>query len=143
MTYATLQNLTDRYGEAMLIALTDRGDLATETVHPEVVTPVLIDTDAVIDGYLAARYALPLVATPVMLADLAKSIAIWKLHTSEPDPKIKADYDAAMRTLRDIADGRVRIPGVAGVQPAAIAGSGARITDREREMTPETLKGFI
>lgn len=142
MNYATQQQLTDRYGLAMLVALTDRGDQATGTIDPAVLTRVLADTDAMIDGYLMARYALPLATIPPLVVDLAQVIAIWKLHTSEPDPKIKQDYDAAMRQLADVAKGVLRLP-VAGIEPPTSGASGARHTDRERPMTAENLKGFI
>lgn len=142
MTYATQQQLTDRFGTAMLTGLTDRGAVATGEVDADVLARALADTDAVIDGYLAARYSLPLAEVPALIADLAQAIAIWKLHSFEPDPKIKADYQDALRTLRDIASGAVRIP-VAGLEPAVTDGSGARMTDRERPFTADNLKGFI
>ena len=142
MTYATQQQLTDRYSEAALIALTDQGAVARGVVDVDVVARALIDTDAMIDGYLAARYSLPLAEVPPLLSDLAQTIAIWKLHRFEPDPKIAKDYDNALRLLRDIASGAVRLP-IAGAEPAATGGTGVRITDRERPMTAENLKGFI
>jgi phage gp36-like protein len=142
VTYATQQQLTDRYGLAMLVALTDRGEEATGTIDPAVLTRVLADTDAMIDGYLMARYALPLSTVPPLVTDLAQVIAIWKLHTSEPDPKIKADYDAAMRQLADVSKGILRLP-VAGIEPPTSGASGARITDRERPFTEANMKGWI
>ncbi|NCM96148.1 MAG: DUF1320 domain-containing protein [Rhodobacterales bacterium] len=142
MTYATLQQLTDRYGERMLIGLTDRVEEPTGAVVTAVIDRALADTDALIDGYLQARYILPMVATPPLLADLAQAIAIYKLHTFAPDPKIETDYKDALRSLQQIANGMIRLP-VAGVEPEAQGGSGARLTDRERPMTAENLKGFI
>ncbi len=121
MPYATLQHLTDRHGEGRLIALTDRGPVALGVIETTVVDRALADTDAVIDGYLAGRYALPLMATPALVADIAQAIALWKLHATEPEAKIKADYDAAMRSLREIAQGIVQLS-VAGVEPAASGG---------------------
>lgn len=143
MTYATLQQLTDRYGETMLIDLTDRGAVATGTIDTTVTDRALADADAVIDGYLAARYALPLAATPALITDLAQAIAIWKLHPAAPDPKIETDYKEAIRTLRDISAGTVRIPGAAGLEPSGTGSTGARSTDRDRPMTADNLKGFI
>jgi phage gp36-like protein len=142
MSYATLAMLTDRYGLRMLADLTDRGEVATGAVDTDVVDRALADADAVIDGYLAGRYTLPLATVPPLVADIAASIAIWRLHPSAADPKIEADYREALRMLRDIADGRVRIP-AGGVEPVATGGSGARMTDRARPMTERTLKGFI
>jgi phage gp36-like protein len=143
MSYATLTQMTERFGAGMLTALTDRAEMATGLVDEAVVSRALTEADAMIDGYLAGRYTLPLSEVPRLLADLAQVIAIWKLHLSEPDPKIIKDYDQALRSLRDIATGALRIPGAAGLEPAVTSGSGARITDRERPLTAENLKGFI
>lgn len=142
MSYATLAQLTDRYGLPTLIALSDRAPVPTGLVGTAVVDRALADADAMIDGYLAGRYALPLAAVPELVRDLACTIAFWRLHTHDPDPKTKADYDQAMRTLRDVSTGLVRIP-AAGAEPAGPATDGVQFTDRERPVTPENLTGFI
>jgi phage gp36-like protein len=142
MTYATLQQLTDRFGEDLLIRVTDRGDVATDTVDTDVVDRALADTDAMIDGYLAGRYALPMATTPPLVTDLAQVIAIYKLHVYQPDEKIERDYDQAIKQLRDIASGTIKLP-VAGAEPEGTGGTGAQVTDRERPMTEDNLKGFI
>lgn len=143
MTYATQQMLTDRAGEAMLIALTDRGDVPFGVVDTAVLGRALADADAIIDGYLAARYVLPLASTPALIADVAQAVALWKLHVTTPDDKVKADYDAAMRTLRDIAQGIIRIPDAAGVDATPSGADGVQFIDRERPFTPENMTGFI
>lgn len=142
MTYATLTDLIDRYGEAMLIGLTDRGAAPTGAVVTSVVDAALADADAVIDGYLLTRYALPLSTVPDLIVTLAEAIAIYTLHTYEPDPKITKDYEAAIRSLRDISGGVIRLQ-VAGSEPADVGGTGVQITDRERPLTAENMKGFI
>jgi len=142
MTYAILQQLTDRYGEQMLVMLTDRADVATGVVDEAVIDRALADTDAMIDGFLKGRYVLPIAETPPLLADIAQMIAIWKLHRHQPNEKIETDYKEAMSLLDRIGKGAVRLP-VAGVEPATTGTSGARITDRERPLTAENLKGFI
>lgn len=142
MTYTTLQQLTDRFGEDLLIRVTDRAAVATETIDTDVVDRALADTDAMIDGYLAGRYALPMATTPPMVTDLAQVIAIYKLHVYQPDEKIERDYEHAIKQLRDIANGMIKLP-VAGVDAPGTGGTGARVTDRERPMTENNLKGFI
>lgn len=142
MSYAALQNLTDRFGTRMLVALTDRGDVATGVVDTDVIDRALADTDALIDGYLAARYTLPVASTPAILTDLALSIAIYKLHTSAPDPKVEKDYDGAIRTLKDISTGAIRLS-IAGVEPSGTGGSGARMTDRDRPLSADKMTWFI
>lgn len=142
MSYASLDNLKDRYGERMLIGLTDRGDVALGVIDTDAVDRALADTDALIDGYLVARYALPITTTPAILTDLAQSIAIYKLHVGATDPKIERDHDNAIRTLKDISTGAIRLS-IAGAEPSGTGASGARITDRERPLTAENMKGFI
>ena len=142
MAYTTEADLIDRYGERMLVLLTDRASPATGTIDSAVVSAAIEGAEAVIDGYLATRYALPLSAVPKLISEIAEAIAIWKLHPAAPDPKIEADYRTAMTLLGDIAAGRVRLE-VAGVASAETGGTGARLTDRERPLTEDNLKGFI
>ncbi|MDD1534565.1 MULTISPECIES: gp436 family protein [unclassified Bradyrhizobium] len=142
MTYATQAELVERFGETMLIDLTDRVDPPAGAIDSGVVTDALADTDAMIDGYLLNRYQLPLATTPALLNDLAKAIAIYKLHRDSVSDKIRADYQDALKTLKQIADGVVRL-NVAGVEPASSGATGVRVTDRPRDFTPDNLKGFI
>lgn len=142
MTYATQANLTERFGEATLVALTDRAAVATGLVDATVIARALTDTDAIIDGYLGTRYILPLSAVPSLVVDLALQIAIYKLHINEPDPKISKDYDGALKLLEKIGTGAVSIQ-AAGIVPASSNAQGVRTTDRERPFTEATMKGFI
>jgi len=142
VSYATTQNLIDRFGTRMLIALTDRGEVALNMINTGTVDRTLSDTDAMIDGHLAARYVLPVTSVPPLLVDLALQIAIYKLHVAAPDPKIEEDYKQALRSLKDISNGTVRLP-IAGLEPAATGASGARITDRKRPLNAKDMTGFI
>lgn len=143
MTYATLASLTDRYGAQMLVALTDRADVPTGIVDAGVVARALAEADALVDGYLAGLYSLPLMTVPPILPPLAEAIAIYTLHITEPEAKVKADYEAAMKRLSEIAKGVIKLKDAAGIEPAAPGASGVQITDRERAFTPDSMKGFI
>ncbi|MGD1880850.1 MAG: gp436 family protein [Paracoccaceae bacterium] len=142
MPYTSQQILIDRYGEHTLVQATDRGDVATGTVDTDVVDRVLIDTDAVIDAHISGRYRLPVATVPPLLVTIASEIAIYKLHVYEPDPKLKADYEAAMKSLTAISLGNIRLP-IDGVEAPQTGNSGAEFTDRERPFTETNLKGFI
>ena len=143
MPYTSLPLMIDRVGQAMLIALTDRGDIPVGVIDAVVMARALADADAVINGYLAGRYVLPLAITPALIADIAAAVTLWKLHVTSPEDKIKADYHAAIKTLRDIAQGVVRVPDAAGLEPAASGASGVQIVDRERPFSADNMKGFI
>ena len=142
MTYATLDDLADRFGIDVLLQLADRAVPPAGVVDADVVARALADTDAVIDASLAVRYRLPLASVPAIVRDLALSIAIYKLHRYAPDPKIKDDYDQALKDLREIADGRKKLD-VAGIEPATSGAGGVVAIDRERPLTPESMIGFI
>lgn len=142
MSYTNLQELIGRYGEAMLVDLTDRADPPAGSVDAGVIDRALADADALIDGFLKGRYLLPLAATPPLVRDLALAIAVYKLHRNVASEKIRQDYDDALRTLRDIAAGTVRLD-VAGAEPTASGASGVRTNDRERPFTPDNLRGFV
>ncbi len=143
MAYTSTPLMIDRVGEGMLIALTDRGEVPLGVIDTVVMTRAMADADAVINGYLAGRYVLPLAGTPALIADIAAAVTLWKLHVTSPEDKIKADYDAAIKTLRDIASGMIRMPDAAGVEPASSGASGVQVVDRERPFTADDMKGFI
>lgn len=140
MSYATLAELTERYGEQFLVKLTAVAP-ATE-IDAAVVARALTDADALIDGYLKGRYLLPLTSTPPLLRDLALAIAVYKLHRQSASEKIRADYDDAVRVLGQIGSGQVRLD-IAGAEPPSSGTGGVRASDRDRDMTPDNLKGFV
>ncbi|MET4247557.1 DUF1320 domain-containing protein [Bradyrhizobium sp. LA6.7] len=142
MTYATQADLVERFGEPMLIDLTDRADPPAGAIDATVIVNALTDADSTIDGYLLGRYVLPLAQTPSLLNDLAKAIAIYKLHRDVVSDKVRSDYQDALKTLQLIANGTMRL-NVAGVEPPSSGASGVKVTDRPRDFTPENLKGFI
>ena len=143
MSYVTLSQLTDRFGEQMLIALTDRGADALGVVDTDVINRALAETDALIDGYLSGRYALPLSTTETLLVGVAGAIAIYTLHRYEAPEKIAADYKMAIRTLEQLSNGTIKLT-AAGVEAPSTGTTGVQITDRERPFTEDNLKnGFI
>ena len=140
--YCTVTNLLNRYGSQMLVDLPDRADPPAGVFDTAVIDRAIQDAQALINGYISAVYQ-PLTEVPALVADVAQKLVIWNLHIYSPPDKIKADYDGALRLLREIAAGTVRIPGAAGLDPAARPGTGAKFTDRARPITPENMTGFI
>ncbi len=143
MPYASAQAIQDRIGLSALIMLTDRGEVPTGQVGAAVLARAQADADAVIDGYLGGRYRLPLATVPAMVADIALAITAWKLHVTEPEAKTRADYQDALRTLRDIASGVIVLTDLAGLLPEGRDGRGVEVTDRARPFTAENLRGFV
>ncbi|KXF92091.1 gp436 family protein [Phaeobacter inhibens] len=142
MAYTTAGELTNRYGLSLLVSLTDRGEIATGQVDQGIVARAVDDADAEIDGYLKGRYRLPLSTTPPLVAALSRQISIWNLHTFDAPEKIEQDYKNAIAKLKDIAKG-VIVLDVAGIEPQSSGSSGVMVTDRERPLSADSLKGWI
>lgn len=142
MTYASLDQLVERYGEELLLTLADRASSPAGMVDRLIVERALVGADSVVNASLAVRYRLPLAEVPDVVLDCALAIAIYKLHRYSPEDKIKDEYNQALKDLGDLAKGAKKLD-LAGVEPAG-TGSGRVITiDRERPITPESMQGFI
>lgn len=141
-SYASLETLTDRYGAETIERLTDRADPPAGAIDEDVVNRALADTDGEIDGYLRTRYVTPLAEVPPQIVNIALSIAFYRLHRWEPDPKVRRDYEDALRSLREIANGTIRLTAET-VAPTETGGTGARVTDRARPFTEDNMTGFI
>lgn len=142
MPYTSLDRLVRRFGATMLVQLTDRSEIATGVVDVATVDEALGNTDAVIDASLAVRYQLPLATVPALVADIALSIAIYKLHVTLPDKKIEDEYNQALKDLGALASGTKKLD-VAGIEPVTADIGGVVTSDRPRDFTPENLRGFI
>jgi len=118
MTYATQQNLIDRFGQTEIAQLTDR--TAGTTIDATVVAKALADADGEINGYLAIRYTLPLSPVPTIIERLACDIARYYLFEDRVTEIVKARYDAAVKFLANVSKGVVTL-GVdsASAEPAA------------------------
>jgi phage gp36-like protein len=117
MAYATLADLEAAFGskEVLLLADRDRDQVADASV----VARAGEDAEAEINSYLASRYVLPLDPVPAQVRTLACDIARYRLDAANPRQATKDRYDAAVRTLRDLAAGKATLGGasLSGPQP--------------------------
>jgi phage gp36-like protein len=144
MAYATRQDLVDRFGATELIQLTDRVNRPASTVDDTVVGRAIADAEALIDGYLAKRYALPLAEIPPILTRMACDIARFFLHgkAAEKDGPVDRANTAAISWLRDVSRGVVELEVGAGETPAPIGGGMVRTSASERVMRRDSLRGM-
>lgn len=140
MTYATKQDLIDRFGESELIELSDRAEPPTGEVDDDVVAKALSDADDTINSYIAKRYELPLASTPSRLVKIAVDLARYDLHLNRRPEGVEKDRDEAIAFLKDVSAGRAVLD-VAGAEPAP-AGATVLIDAPDREFTRDTMKGF-
>ncbi len=137
MDYCTLQDLTRRYTEEVIVQLTDRSSPPTGVIDEAVVAEAIADASGFIDSFLAGRYALPLATVPATLRGKACDLALYLLHVDDPPARVKDARDHAESWLRAVQAGRAHI-GVAtsGEAPASTDGAqmvgGGRIFGRDQ-----------
>lgn len=117
IVYASFADMQARFTASDLMQLADVtaiGDAQT------LVEQKLAKAATIIDGYVAVKYGdrsgQPV---PALLAEIACDIAFYELHRSMPPEKVKDQRDQAMKMLRDIAAGTLKIDeGVVDAIPA-------------------------
>ena len=144
MPYATRADLTQRFGAEELIQLTDRALLGT--VDAPTVAAALADADAAIEGYLAARYAVPVSPVPALLRRVGCDISRFFLHGNAAPEPVRQAYEDALRVLKDLADGRAVLVGAAaaasGAVPAASPGT-VRLDAPSRGLDRASLGDYL
>lgn len=140
MSYATQQNLIDKFGEREILQLSDRA--GTGAIDSGVVAAALAAADAQVDSYIGKRHRLPLAETPPRITDVAADIAYFKLFRNDPPEYVRTAYEDAMKFLRDVSRGEAVIEyGVGGEEPAP-AGDVVLTSGPERTFSRDKLEGF-
>lgn len=123
MIYATRTDMTQRYGERELIALTDRDD--TGQINATVLARALEDAVATVDGFVGKVYRLPLLGClkptgstvgaplyvpPPLLTRITCDLARYYLYTDLPDEhEVSRRYKAVMSELDAMAKGKTQL----------------------------------
>lgn len=143
MTYATQAQLTDLYGAQRLIELTDRAEPAAGAIDTEVLSQALVDADALIDSYVAARYVVPVDPAPAVLTRKAAEIAYYNLHIEAAPDAVRDSYRDAIKWLQAIASGNAVLPAASGqaAGPAA-ASDTVNVSGPDRVFSRTDLAGF-
>ena len=136
MTYATQQDLVDRFGAEQLAELSDR--TSGTVIDTVVVGRALTDADAEIDSYLATAYALPLVSVPAVLVRIACDIARYRLFGDRVTEQVRQLYTDAVRDLKSVASGAIKIDGAVALQPSESA-LGVKVKSPTRIFSADTI----
>lgn len=130
MAYATQQSMIVRFGESELIQVTDDESPQLGTINVAVLEKALNDASGMIDGYLAARYQVPVSPVPDLIELFTCDIARYFLHTKEKPEAVEAGYKAARDMLRDIAAGKMQLdPAQPAAESPAIVGDVSAVGD--------------
>ncbi len=139
--YATTSDMTARFDAAELVQLTD--DAGNGTIDMARVQLALDQAAATIDGHVSAYYKRIDATDPVpaILIDIACDIARFRLFRQGVPPEhIKTLHDSAMRTLREIASGKVKLD--LGEESFEPRDGMILVESQERHFTRDSMKGM-
>ncbi len=140
MPYASLEDLIDRAGETEIRQIADRD--RDGTPDPEVIAAAIQDAGNLIDGYVGAKYDLPLPSVPALVGTWAVSIARYVLHRNKAPDHVKKDYDDAIAALKDVGRGLIALPvGPGEAAPAETTGT-VMAAHPPQVFTPGKLRGW-
>lgn len=131
MTYITQAEFEKRFGESELAELTEGTDFAA----------VSADAASLIDGYLAARYTLPLVSVPMIVKGWAADVLRFKLWDEHAPEEVRRRYEDALAQLKLVSTGVIALPpgsdGTPSTSGATFGGYSAT-----RVFTNDSLAGY-
>jgi phage gp36-like protein len=139
MSYSTQQDLIDRFGQEELVELSDRS--RSGAIDAVVVTRAIDDAAAEIDGYLSAKFALPLDPVPQTLKRIACDIARHHLYDDRVTEQVRNRYNDAIKFLKGVASGEISI-GVDASAEAPAATGGPQHEAEDRVYTRDSLSDF-
>lgn len=109
MTFASAQDLTDRFGDRELLMVADRdGD---GVLDAGVLAAALQDADAEIISFIGQAVAIDPANPPLNLKRLACDIARYRLYGASPTDDVRKRYDDAVAFLKRVASGDATLDG--------------------------------
>lgn len=121
MTYASLDDLIERAGAEEIRQIADRDrDGVPDTA---VIDAALDHAGNIVDGYVGAKYSLPLLSAPPILRTWSVSIARYVLHRNGAPDHVSQDYKDAIAALKDVSRGLIALPDASGAEPTPASSS--------------------
>lgn len=108
MPYCTLEKIKSIIPEKELINLTVDNPRNDSVIDENCLNECIKAADSLIDGYIRAKYSLPLSHVPAFIATIAADITAYRLYMRRPKTMpdhIKANYETALKQLLQIKKG--------------------------------------
>ena len=145
MSYATAQDVINRYPNRDLVQLTNEDPTAT-TVNTVPITQALVDASAEIDGYIEGRFTLPLTDPPAVLNRLTTDIAMYRLQSLRPLHDLedaRKRYEDAVAMLTKVAAGELTLGlSTDGQEPPVATGTVEAVQGPDRVFDRGKLRGY-
>lgn len=132
MPYCTATAFKERFG-------TDEHDQLLASDSGRTYAAAAADADAIIDGYIGTRYALPLSTVPAFVVAIAADLTRYELYEEAPTKEVIERRKVSMDMLRDIKNGNLILPGASSASaPATIS-----VASNARVFTDEVMDSFV
>ncbi len=141
MTYAGLDDLVKRAGEAEILQISDRDD--DGVADADVIAAALEGADDRINAWLGNRYVLPLSTVPPIVKTWAVTIARYLLHRDGAPDHVVRDYKDVNADLAAASLGKLSLDGLDGIAPAAAGEATVTATGPEPVFARDNLEGFL
>jgi len=141
VSYATQQDMIDRFGEREVIALSDRDD--NGVIDVPVLAAGLVAADNEINAYLAGAYSLPLSITLPIVRDFACDIARYRLSSGEvvETEEVRNRYRDAIKFFEKVAAGKISLGVSLLNQQTSMVGS-VKSSTPNRVFNADSLRDF-
>lgn len=110
MAYCTIEDIKNIIPERELINLTNDYPSELSVIDHNRFEAVSITADSLIDGYLRARYKLPLKSVPLFVKQISQDICAYRLYSRRPNDvpeNIVKNYENAIKSLTEIKKGNL------------------------------------
>ena len=144
MSYATAQDMINRYPNRDLVQLTNEDPTAT-TINNAPITQALADASAEIDGYIEGRFTLPLADPPAVLNRLTTDIAMYRMQSLRPLHDLedaRKRYEDAVAMLVKVAAGDLTLGLSADGQEPPVAEMQEKVQGPDRIFSRKSLRGY-
>lgn len=152
MHYSTREEVREMLKEGTLDPIFGdefRGDAnQREELMAPLIDAAIADADGEIDGYLAKRYNVPLSTIPKVINKFSKDIALYNLFSrmgieKDSDAEIYLTrYNAAVRFLTLVAEGKVSIGADEDSGPVSAAATGFTVQSSPRLFSRASMRGL-
>ncbi len=144
--YATVTDMIARFGEVQIVRLSNPEDREAETPDVEKVNTALTDATELINSYIRGRYLTPIANPPQDMVRATCILARYDLADTErssPSEEMAKGRAEVIKWLENVAKEIVHLDiQLASPTGGNAVGSGPRISDRDRIVTFDTLRGF-
>ncbi len=152
MSYSTRTEVREMIKDDALNAIIGDAFIEEPAQREELVAPLIdeaiADADGEIDGYLAKRYAVPLAPVPKVINKFSKDIAVYNLFSrigideGTGEKTYLNRYNAAVKFLTLVAEGKVSIGADIDGDPASAAAAGFSIRSSPRLFNRDQMRGM-